>query len=116
MKIIPLILISTVSLSLLSTKSFADDGISLRICEYVQANDKQRLRKYLKTKKLKVRTFFDDLKCNGDNVLVFSAKSQALDVGDFLISKLRSKTVAAEIDALKAHSAHLASSAQERIK
>jgi hypothetical protein len=34
------------------------DTMSLRICEYVAANDKNRLRSFLKQKKLKIRKIF----------------------------------------------------------
>ena len=95
---------------------YADDSMSLRICEYVQANDKQRLRKFLKQKKVKIRSIYQDLRCNKDNILVFAAKSNSLDVGEFIIGKLPSKYVVNEIDAIAPHSAHLAEKAKERIK
>ncbi len=94
----------------------ANDAMSLRICEYVQANDKQRLRKYLKVKKLKLRKIFNSLQCNNNNLIIFAAKSKALDVGDFIIGKLPMKIVANEIDNIAKHSAHLAVSAKKRSK
>jgi len=90
------------------------DNLTLRICEYVQANDKSRLRSFLKQNKLKVRNIYDGLECNGDNLLIFAAKSQALEVGEFIIGKLPAKKVKAEIDNLTKHSAHLAEEARER--
>ncbi len=116
MKKILLISIVLTSLSTFTPITIANDSMSLRICEYVQANDKQRLRKFLKQKKVKVRSIYKDLRCNGDNILIFAAKSKALDLGDFLIGQLPSKVVAAEIDNLSAHSAHLTANAKERIK
>jgi len=92
------------------------ENMSLRICEYVQANDKTRLRKFLKNQKLKIRNLYSDLRCNNDNILIFSAKSQALDVGDFIIGKLPTKDVAEQLEAITALSPHLAASAQKRIK
>ena len=67
--------------------------MSLRICEYVAINDKKRLRKYLKTNKVKIRAFLIALACNGENLLQFAATSNALDVGEYLIGKLPVKTV-----------------------
>ena len=90
------------------------DNLSLRICEYVQANDKSRLRTFLKQKKLKVRNIFDQLKCNNHNILIFAAKSKALEVGEFIIGKLPSKTVKTHIDEIEKYSAHLAEEAKER--
>lgn len=91
------------------------DNISLRICEYVQANDKNRLRSYLKQNKLKIRNIYSGLECNGNTLLIFAAKANALEVGEFIIGKLPSKKVAGEIDALAKYSAHLAEEARERV-
>jgi len=93
----------------------ADDNLSLRICEYVSANDKKRLRSFLKKRKLKVRTVFDKILCNEQNLLEFSASSQALDIGEMIIGKLPVKTVTANIEAIKQHSAHLSVVANKRI-
>jgi hypothetical protein len=90
------------------------DNLSLRICEYVQANDKNRLRSFLKQNKLKIRKIYDGLECNGDNVLVFAAKSKSLEVGEFIIGKLPAKKVKNEIDNLAKYSAHLAEEAKDR--
>jgi len=90
------------------------DSMTLRICEYVQANDKSRLRSFLKQNKLKIRNIYDGLQCNGNNLLIFAAKSQALEVGEFIIGKLPAKKVKAEIDNLAKHSAHLAEEARDR--
>jgi len=104
------ILATTVTLSPLAKA----DNLSLRICEYVQANDKNRLRSFLKQNRLKIRNVYDDLACNNNNLLIFAAKSQALEVGEFLISKMPSKKVKAEIENLAKYSAHLAEEAKER--
>ncbi|KGJ96152.1 DUF3718 domain-containing protein [Colwellia psychrerythraea] len=90
------------------------DNLTLRICEYVQANDKSRLRSFLKQNKLKIRKIYDGIQCNNDNLLIFAAKSQALEVGEFIIGKLPSKKVKLEIDNLAKHSAHLAEEARDR--
>ena len=91
------------------------DNMSLRICEYVQANDKNRLRSYLKQNKLKIRNIYSGLECNGNNILIFAAKSNALEIGEFIIGKLPAKKVASEIDKLSKYSAHLAEEAKERV-
>lgn len=93
----------------------AEDSMSLRICEYVSINDKKRLRKYLKSSKVKVRGIFDSIKCNDKNLLVFAASSNALDVGEFLIGKLPVKKISASLNDIKAHSAHLTKIANDRI-
>lgn len=93
-----------------------NENMSLRICEYVAINDKSRLRKYLKTNKVKIRSIFDNIKCNGENLLNFAATSNALDVGEYLIGKLPVKTVQENLAAVTASSAHLAKVANERVK
>jgi hypothetical protein len=90
------------------------DNLSLRVCEYVQANDKSRLRSFLKQNKMKIRKIYKGLTCNGDTLLIFAAKSNALEVGEFIIGKLPSKKVKLEIEDLAKYSAHLAEEAKER--
>jgi hypothetical protein len=110
-----LLLISSLLItSVLVAPSAQADNLSLRICEYVQANDKNRLRSFLKQNKLKLRSVYDELKCNNDNLMIFAAKSKSLEVGEFIIGKLPSKKVKAEIDNLAKYSAHLAEEAAER--
>ncbi|MGL1959319.1 MAG: DUF3718 domain-containing protein [Colwellia sp.] len=91
------------------------DGMSLRICEYIQANDKNRLRSFLKQNRLKIRSIYDSIQCNKNSLLIFSAKSNALEVGEFIIGKLPAKKVAKETDELSKYSAHLAEEAKDRI-
>ena len=67
-----------------------------------------------KQNKLKIRNIYDDLACNNDNLLIFSAKSNAIEVGEFIISKLPAQKVKDEIDNLAKHSVHLSEKAKER--
>lgn len=108
--IIPIVLATT----LIPTTEAKAENVALRICEYVQANDKGRLRSFLKQNKLKLRNIYKSIQCNNDTLLVFSAKSQALEVGEYVIGKLPSKVVKAEIDEIAKHSAHMAEEARER--
>ncbi|PCI59372.1 MAG: hypothetical protein COB35_11600 [Gammaproteobacteria bacterium] len=94
----------------------AADAISLRICEYVSVNDKKRLRSFLKSNKLKLRNIFKNIRCNDQNLLVFAASSNALDVGELLIGKLSKKIVRKNIEAVAAHSKHLEAKIKRRIK
>ncbi len=102
------------SSSLVIAPTAQADNLSLRICEYVQANDKNRLRSFLKQNKLKIRNIYDGLACNGNNLLIFAAKSKSLEVGEFIIGKLPAKKVKAEIDNIAKYSAHLAEEARDR--
>ena len=91
------------------------NNLSLRICEYVAANDKNRLRSFMKQNKLKIRNVFKTIKCNEKNLLVFAASNNALETGEFLIGKVSSKEVAKSIDEIAKYSKHLEEEAKYRI-
>ena len=114
MKLLTTTVICSVLALAVTPPSYADENAGLRICEYVQANDKQRLRKFLKKQNIKIRNIYDDLRCNDDNLLIFAAKASALDVGEFIIGQLPARKVTEEIDNLDKHSKHLAVKARER--
>lgn len=109
-----LLLATLVAASALTATPAQADNLTLRVCEYVQANDKSRLRSFLKQNKLKIRKIYTGLECNGDSLLVFAAKSKALEVGEFIIGKLPAKKVKPEVEELAKYSAHLAEEAKER--
>ncbi len=109
-----LLLATLVAASSLTATPAQADNLTLRVCEYVQANDKSRLRSFLKQNKLKMRNIYTGLECNGSSLLVFAAKSKALEVGEFIIGKLPAKKVKPEIEELAKYSAHLAEEAKER--
>jgi hypothetical protein len=113
-----LLLLPAIAISLMSvsTTAPAADSDALRICEYIAVNDKNRLRSFLKSRKLKIRTLYDSIQCNGQNILVFAAASSALDTGELFIKKLSKKVVEENISAVEAHSAHLAAKSRERIQ
>ena len=108
--ILPLLL----AVSIIMATPAQAENLSLRICEYVQANDKSRLRSFLKQNKLKIRKIYSGLSCNNDSLLIFAAKAKALEVGEFIIAKLPAKLVKPEIENLTKYSIHLAEEAKER--
>lgn len=114
MKKVLLLSLITATVMAYTPAAKAEDNLSMRVCEYVQANDKNRLRSFLKKRNVKIRKFYDNIQCNGEDLLVFAAKSKALEVGEFLISKLSAKIVGSKVDAIAAHSAHLAEVAKKR--
>ncbi len=63
-------------------------NIAQSVCEYIAADDKKRLRSYLKANRLKVRYIFADIECNGVNLLAFAAKAKAIKTGTLMINKL----------------------------
>ncbi len=98
-----------------SPLSFSEN-MSRNICEYVAADDKKRLRSFLKSKRIKLRSIFSDLQCNKMNILIFADSSKSENVGGMLIKKLPKKIVAINIDELTKHSDHLASLAKKRVE
>ena len=111
------ILLSSLVLSAMAfTPSASADEMSLRICEYVAANDKDRLRSYLKKNNLKVRSIFSSLKCNNKNLLVFSASSTALEVGEFILGQIPVSEVEESLAQVAEHSKHLEAEARKRIE
>ena len=91
------------------------DNLSLRVCEYVAANDKNRLRSFMKQNKLKIRKVFKQIKCNGQNLLVFAASNKALETGEYLIGKVPAKEVKKHIADIGKYSKHLEEEANDRI-
>lgn len=102
-------------ISLYTPKSYGFN-IAQNICEYVAVDDKSRLRKLLKSKRLKLRNVFGDVLCNGDNILLFSAKNNANEIGELLIKKLPKGVVEGELESLTALSPTLGEIAKSRIE
>jgi len=94
----------------------AEDSFSLRVCEYILVDDKRRMRSFLKNRKLKFRSIFDTLACDQKNLLVYAAKSHALDVGELIINKMSVKIVRENINEITIYSPHLGKIAKERIQ
>gem|GEM_PF-2910637 len=98
---------------LYSPKSSANN-VAKNICEYVAADDKKRLRSILKTQRMKLRSIFGDVTCNGQNLLIFAAKRNSNKVGEMIIKKLPKKTLRLLIDELTSTSATLGALAKKR--
>jgi hypothetical protein len=109
--------ISTVIL-LLMTQLYTPKSLAYNsatdICEYVAADDKKRLRSLLKTQRIKIRSIFGDVACNGQNLLFFAASRNSEEVGEMIIKKLPKKTLSKLIDELTGISATLGALAKER--
>ena len=83
------------------TAPVAQANVAQTLCEYVAADNKVRMRKFLKKNRIKIRSVFDDIKCNGQNLLVFAQTAKAVDVGSLVISQLPKDTVSAQLALLK---------------
>ncbi|GLX80832.1 DUF3718 domain-containing protein [Thalassotalea eurytherma] len=96
-----LLLASTITVLTLTSAFVAPaaqaSNIAQNVCEFVAADDKKRMRSYLKSNKLKIRSIFDGVQCNGQNLLEFAANRGSVKTGSLMISKLPKKTVSANL-------------------
>lgn len=70
--------------------STRDIGESL--CAYVQSDNKSGIRKVLRQRNVKIRSIFDDLRCNGKDLLSFADHNGAEDAGALIIKRLPKDT------------------------
>ena len=89
-----IILVPVVAALALSFAPVSQANVAQSLCEYVSADDKKRLRSYLKSNKLKIRNIFSGVQCNGNNLLAFAASKNAVKTGSLIISKLPKDVVA----------------------
>jgi hypothetical protein len=101
--------------SVVSTPKAQAANIAQSICEYVAADDKKRMRSFLKTNKLKIRRIFDGIQCNGKNLLEFASASGSVETGSLMIGKLPKSVVSENLAALQAGSQPLIDAANERV-
>jgi len=114
-----LLLVSTITAltltSIVTTPQAQAANIAQSVCEYVAADDKKRMRSFLKTNKLKIRSIFSGIECNGKNLLVFAADKGSVKTGSLMISKLPKKVVSANLALLQAGSQPLLEAANNRV-
>ena len=114
-----LLLASTITALTLTTVMSAPKAqaanIAQSVCEYVAADDKKRMRSFLKTNKLKIRKIFSGIECNGKNLLEFASARGSVATGSLIISKLPKKTVNANLALLQNGSQPLIEAANKRV-
>ena len=100
-----LLLASTITVLTLTSAFIAPvaqaNNIAQSICEYVAADDKKRMRSFLKSNKLKIRSIFGGIQCNGQNLLEFAQTAGSVKTGSLMISKLPKKVVSANLALLQ---------------
>ncbi|WP_298443634.1 DUF3718 domain-containing protein [uncultured Ferrimonas sp.] len=73
--------------------------LAANVCDYVQANDKGRLRKRLKESRVKLRNVYPEIQCNGNSLLRFAMSNNADGVGVFVAKQIsKNALVAPEAD------------------
>ena len=96
MRLLPTLLCgAAVTLTLVAAPAaVADDQLAASMCDYVAADDKNRLRKVLSDYRLRLRNIYDGVVCNGDSLIRHAFKSNANDVGEFIVKQLPGSAVA----------------------
>lgn len=114
-----LLLASTITVltmtSVVTTPQAQAANIAQSLCEYVAADDKKRMRSFLKTNKLKIRSIFKGIKCNGKNLLEFAVSKGSVQTGTLMISKLPRKVVSANLALIQNGSQALLDAANKRV-
>jgi hypothetical protein len=113
-----LLLASTITVLTLTsafTPTAQAANIAQSLCDYVAADDKKRMRSFLKSNKLKIRSIFNGIQCNGQNLLEFAAASGSINTGSLMISKLPKKVVSANLAQIQTGSQPLFDAANARV-
>ena len=114
-----LLLASTITALTITSATFAPQAgatdIAQSVCEYVAADDKKRMRSFLKSNKLKIRSIFDGIQCNGKNLLEFAAVNNSVETGEMMIKKLSKKIVTENLASIQAGSQPLIDAANARV-
>ena len=75
------------------------DQLAANICNYVQTNDKNRLRKKLKENRVKLRNIYSGVTCDGNSLLRTAMNNGSDKVGTFIAKRLSvSELTTAEAD------------------
>lgn len=99
MRLLPVAIAALIAASSISAPAVADsDQLVANICDYVKANDKNRLRKKLKENRVKLRNIYAGVQCDGASLLRTSLNAGANDVGEFIAKRI----TAAELSAPEA--------------
>jgi hypothetical protein len=77
---------------------YAADALVVSICNFVAADDKNRLRKKLRSSKVKLRNIYDGVACNGMSLLQFAMQKNAVEVGTYIVKRLPSGKLAKGVD------------------
>jgi NADH dehydrogenase FAD-containing subunit len=87
----------------------ANDQLAMSICEYIAADDKNRLRSKLKSSRVKIRNIYDAVQCNGNNLLRHAVASNAIDSGEYIVKNLSKSALEDGVDIAWAETNHAGS-------
>ncbi|MEL0646586.1 DUF3718 domain-containing protein [Pseudoalteromonas agarivorans] len=87
----------------------AEDQLAVSICEYIAADDKNRLRSKLKSSRVKIRNIYDAVQCNGNNLLRHAVASNAVNTGEYIVKNLSKSSLSDGADISWAEGNHAGS-------
>lgn len=84
------ILAIALSTSVFSMTASANDAIVESICSYVAADNKNDLRRTLSDNRVRLKSVYDSLSCNGMPLVRFAMSNNAAGTGEFIVKQLPS--------------------------
>lgn len=78
------------SASTFSMAASANDAIVESICSYVAADNKNDLRRTLSDNRVRLKSVYDSLSCNGMTLVRFAMSNNAAGTGEFIVKQLPS--------------------------
>ncbi len=69
------------------------NDIGVAICQSVIGNDKHGLRLALRSGGFKLRSIYEDLRCNDKSLVQLAFENEATDIGTYIISKVSKSTL-----------------------
>ncbi|MCL1125187.1 DUF3718 domain-containing protein [Shewanella surugensis] len=92
MRLLPTAMAALIIASSFSVPVHADpQQLVANICNYVQSDDKNRLRKKLKENRLKLRNIYSAISCDGQSLLRTALDSKSDSIGTFVAKRLSVK-------------------------
>lgn len=64
---------------------FASEEIALVFCAYVRDNDTTRLQNKMRELRIRMRDVYTSIRCNGASLVQFALKTNAQDIGSFIV-------------------------------
>ncbi len=83
-----MLMLSILSLLSFSNVASANEELFQTICSSIKDNDRNMLRKTLDSGKLRIRSIFESLKCNNEDMVHFALSNKSTDVAIMIIKQL----------------------------
>lgn len=74
--------------SVASVQPAQAQDLALNLCTYVQGDDRMRMRQRMREDRIRLRSVYDGILCNGMSLLQFAMANDSQDIGSFIVSQL----------------------------